>query len=93
VSIFATGEGQTSPAGVDGKPGSDPVPHPILPVIVNIGGQTVTPNYAGGAPGNVAGLMQVNVQIPSGIQTGSAVPVVVQVGNASSQAGVTLAVR
>ena len=93
VSIFATGEGQTSPAGVDGKPGSDPVPHPILPVSVTIGGQTVTPNYAGGAPGNVAGLMQVNVQIPSGIQTGSAVPVVVQVGNTSSQAGVTIAVR
>jgi uncharacterized protein (TIGR03437 family) len=93
VSIFATGEGQTSPSGVDGKPGSDPVPHPILPVSVTIGGQTVTPTYAGGAPGNVAGLMQVNVQIPSGIQTGSAVPVVVQVGNTSSQAGVTIAVR
>ena len=93
VSIFATGEGQTSPAGVDGKPGSDPVPHPILPVSVTIGGQTVTPNYAGGAPGNVAGLMQVNVQIPSGIQTGSAVPVLLQVGNTSSQAGVTIAVR
>jgi uncharacterized protein (TIGR03437 family) len=93
VSIFATGEGQTSPAGIDGKPGSDPVPHPTLPVSVTIGGQTVTPIYAGGAPGNVAGLMQVNVQIPSGIQTGSAVPVLLQVGNASSQAGVTIAVR
>jgi uncharacterized protein (TIGR03437 family) len=93
VSIFATGEGQTSPAGVDGKSGSDPVPHPILPVSVTIGGQTVTPIYAGGAPGNVAGLMQVNVQIPSAIQTGSAVPVVVQVGNTSSQAGVTMTVR
>ena len=60
---------------------------------VTIGGQTVTPIYAGGAPGNVAGLMQVNVQIPSGIQTGSAVPVLLQVGNTSSQAGVTIAVR
>jgi uncharacterized protein (TIGR03437 family) len=37
--------------------------------------------------------MQVNVQIPSGIQTGSAVPVLLQVGNTSSQAGVTIAVR
>ena len=93
VSIFATGEGQTSPGGVDGKPGSDPVPHPILPVSVTIGGQTVTPTYAGGAPGNVAGLMQVNVQVPIGIQTGSAVPVLLKVGNESSQAGVTIAVR
>jgi uncharacterized protein (TIGR03437 family) len=39
------------------------------------------------------GVMQINLVIPSGIQTGSAVPVVVQVGNTSSQAGVTIAVR
>ena len=56
-------------------------------------GQTVRPQYAGGAPGLVAGLMQINVQIPSGIQTGNAVPVVVQVGGASSQPGVTIAVQ
>jgi uncharacterized protein (TIGR03437 family) len=93
VSIFATGEGQTSPAGVDGKPGSGQAPHSILPVSVTIGGQTVTPAYAGGVSGSVAGLMQVNVQIPSGIQTGSAVPVLLKVGNGSSQAGVTIAVR
>jgi uncharacterized protein (TIGR03437 family) len=36
--------------------------------------------------------MQINAQIPSGIQTGTAVPVVVQVGGVSTQAGVTVAV-
>jgi uncharacterized protein (TIGR03437 family) len=69
-----------------------PLSHPLLPVTVTIGGQTVTPQYAGGAPGEVAGLMQVNAQIVSGMQTGVAVPVVVQVGNVSSQAGVTIAI-
>ncbi len=69
------------------------MPHPIVPVLVTIGGQTVAPIYAGGAPGNVAGLMQVNVQIPSGIEAGSSVPVLLNVGNASSQTGVTIAVR
>jgi uncharacterized protein (TIGR03437 family) len=49
--------------------------------------------WAIGAPGQVAGVMQINVAIPSGIQSGSSVPVVVQVGNTSSQAGVTIAVR
>jgi uncharacterized protein (TIGR03437 family) len=49
--------------------------------------------YAGGAPGLVAGLMQVNVQIPAGIETGNAVPVVLRVGSVFSQAGVTIAVR
>jgi len=97
ISIYATGEGQTTPAGVDGKLAPSTVPpyppQPNLPVTVTIGGKNVTPIYAGGAPGEVAGLMQVNVQIPSGIQTGSAIPVTVQVGNASSQAGVTIAVQ
>ena len=37
--------------------------------------------------------MQINVTIPAGTQTGSAMPVVVQVGNTSSQVGVTIAVR
>jgi uncharacterized protein (TIGR03437 family) len=93
VSLYATGEGQTTPSGVDGKPAAVPLPQPSLPVSVTIGGQTVKPQYAGGAPGEVAGVMQINVQIPSGIQAGNAVPVVVQVGSVSSQPGVTIAVR
>ena len=49
-------------------------------------------NFAGGAPGSVQGVIQVNAQIPSGITVGNAVPVVVQVGTSNSQPGVTLAV-
>jgi uncharacterized protein (TIGR03437 family) len=36
--------------------------------------------------------MQINVQIPKGIQTGPTVPAAVQVGNMESQVGVTIAV-
>jgi uncharacterized protein (TIGR03437 family) len=93
ISLYATGEGQTTPAGVDGKPASVPYPYPILPVTVTIGGLSAPVKYAGGAPGLVAGLMQVNVQIPAGIETGNAVPVVLRVGSVFSQAGVTIAVR
>jgi uncharacterized protein (TIGR03437 family) len=59
------------------------------PVTVTIGGQssTLTPTK------KIAGVTQVDAKIPGGIQTGSAVPVVVQVGTTSSQAGVTIAVR
>ena len=45
-----------------------------------------------GAPGLVAGVTQVNVQVPTGIPPGAAVPVFVQAGGASSQTGVTIAV-
>ena len=93
ISLYATGEGQTTPAGVDGKPASLPLPHPNLAVTVTIGGQNAQVQYAGGAPGEVAGLMQINVQIPPGIAQGNGVPVVLQVGNARSQSGVTIAVQ
>ena len=92
ITLYATGEGQTSPGGVDGRIASAPAPKPILPITVNIGGQSVQPQYAGGAPGEVAGVMQINVQVPGGIQAGSAVPITVQVGSVSSQPGVTIAV-
>ena len=43
---------------------------------------------------NIAGVVQIGVKLPVGIQPGSVVPVVVQSsGNTSSQAGVTIAVR
>jgi uncharacterized protein (TIGR03437 family) len=93
ISIFATGEGLTTPPGVDGKIASDPLTQPNLPVSVTIGGRTATVQYVGGAPGEVAGLFQVNAQIPAGVQTDNAVPIVVKIGNLSTQVEVTIAVR
>jgi uncharacterized protein (TIGR03437 family) len=86
ISLYATGEGQTAPAGVDGKVGSTPT-RPVLPVSVMVGGIPAMFQYAGGAPGQVAGLMQVNVQIPDGVRPGGYVPVVLQVGDASTTPG------
>jgi len=93
ISLYATGEGQTTPAGVDGKPATAPYPKPNLPVTVTVGGQDAPVQYAGGAQGLVAGLMQVNIQIPAGTEPGDAVPVVLRVGDAFSQIGVTIAVQ
>ena len=69
-----------------------PSPVPVADVKVTIGGKTANVNFAGGASGSVAGVIQVNAQIPSGITAGGAVAVVVQVGTSNSQPGVTLAV-
>ena len=92
VQLYITGVGQTNPAGTDGLINAAPLPVPVAPVKVTIGGQTATVNFAGGAPGTVAGVIQVNAQIPSGITAGAAVPVVVQVGTSNSQPNVTIAV-
>ena len=93
ISLYATGEGQTTSAGVDGKLATVPYPTPNLPVNVSIGGIVVNNlQYVGGAPGDVAGLLQINVAVPAGVAPGNAVPVVIRVGNVSSQTGVTIAV-
>ena len=77
--------------GVDGKLGTAPLPEPVARVSVTIGGVAAEVRYAGGAPGQIAGTMQVNVVVPGGLS--GAVPLVVTVGSASSQAAVTVAVR
>jgi uncharacterized protein (TIGR03437 family) len=91
ISLFATGEGQTSPPGVDGKTTGTVMPKPLAPVTVQIGGIPANVTYAGGAPGAIAGLMQINAVVPSGV-SGTA-PLIVTVGGVSSQPGVTIVVK
>ncbi|HEY1755514.1 MAG TPA: hypothetical protein VGG72_08970 [Bryobacteraceae bacterium] len=71
-------------SGTGWQSGASAPPKPILPVTVTIGGIPAVVEYAGGASGQIAGLMQVTVQIPSGVQPGGYVPVVLQVGDAST---------
>lgn len=54
---------------------------------VTVGGLPATYQYAGSVEGQVAGLMQVNVQIPAGVQPAGYVPVVLQIGDASTTPG------
>jgi uncharacterized protein (TIGR03437 family) len=91
LSLYATGEGQTLPAGVDGKLGASPLPQPVAAVTATIGGAAAEVRYAGGAPGLIAGVMQVNVVVPAGVSRTAAV--VLTVGGVASQGGVTVAVR
>lgn len=96
VTVYMTGEGQTTPAGVDGTvTPEDPSgwKKPQLPVTATVGGVPATVYYAGSAPGIIAGVMQVNVQIPQSAPTGGSVPMLIYVGNSSTQANVTVAVR
>jgi uncharacterized protein (TIGR03437 family) len=71
--LYATGEGQTSPAGVDGQ--LTPTAYTessIQNVAATVNGVAAVVQYAGSAPGFLSGVMQVNVQIPTGTATGSA---------------------
>ena len=92
VVLWATGEGITDPPGVDGRPAVDVQPKPVAPVTVNIGGFPATVLYAGAAPGYMPGVLQINAQMSPNVPAGN-VLVHVTIGGASSQDGVTLAVK
>ena len=97
VVLYMTGEGQTAPPGVTGQVTTESAtppltPQPILPVTVVVTGQPAFVSFYGEAPGLVAGVMQLNVQVPMDVASGN-VPISVSVGDGSSPAGVTISVQ
>jgi len=96
VMIYCTGGGVTNPPRVDAAITPAPPPLFLLTtqlVSVTIGGTSATVSYSGGAPGYVAGLTQINAQVPAGVTPGTNLSIIVQIGNWQSQPGVTIAVK
>ena len=94
IVLFITGAGQTSPPGVDGliPTDSNDLATPVQTISVTIGGLNATVFYAGNTIGIVSGAAQMNVLVPNGLSPGDQ-PIVVRVGTAQSQPGVTISVR
>ena len=93
IQIFATGGGQTVPASVTGTLAGNSLDTTALPVTVTIRGADAPVTYHGSAPGEVAGVLQVNAVVPPGITPGPAVPILITVGGNQSQSGATIAVE
>jgi uncharacterized protein (TIGR03437 family) len=93
IMIFATGFGQTNPPGLDGQITGATLPQPLLPVSVTIGGLPAQVLYAGAAPGLISGMVQVNCIVPLNSPSGFTVLIILTVGIATSQPGVTLAMQ
>jgi len=93
IRFYATGAGQTDPAGVDGQLTGAAPPKPLLPVSVRIGGQESEVLSAGGAPGFVSGLMEVQIRVSGTVAPGNALPIELVVGTASSQPGLAVSVK
>jgi len=92
VMIYCIGMGQTNPASADGAVTSGTNALATQPVTVTIDGIPAKVDYAGGAPGAVAGLTQINAEVPANAHTG-AVSIAIQVGSYQTQAGVTMVVQ
>ena len=74
LQIYCTGLGATEPAVDEGDPApaAEPLARVNTPVTVTIGGIDAPVSFAGLAP-NFAGLYQVNARVPSGVEPGGAV--------------------
>jgi len=92
LTLYATGEGLTVPPSVEGTPAREPLPRPALPVEVTVGGHPAEVVFAASAPG-YAGLLQINIRLPGIFSPPGVRPVVLRVGGAASQEGVTIAVQ
>jgi uncharacterized protein (TIGR03437 family) len=95
ITVYATGEGQTTPAGQDGRvtpTDGTLLKRPLLPVTATVGGMPAIVEYAGAAPGIVSGVMQVNLRISDSVASGNQ-PVFITVGTVTSQSNVTVAVQ
>jgi uncharacterized protein (TIGR03437 family) len=92
VSIYATGGGQTDPPSADGSLAID-ARSTQLQVKVQIAGEAADVIYAGATPGEPSGILQVNTRIPADVPRGTNVPVLILVGAATSQRGVTVAIQ
>ena len=90
LQIYCTGLGAVTNQPASGTPSpSDPLAMTTTTPTVTIGGLAAQVLFSGLAPGFV-GLYQVNAQLPNGVAGGNAVPVVISIGGAISNA-VTIA--
>jgi uncharacterized protein (TIGR03437 family) len=83
ISIYCTGLGVVTTAVADGTPAPNPPATTAVVPQVTVGNIPARVTFSGLAPG-YAGLYQVNVQIPTGVPTGSAIPVVLTAADVSS---------
>ena len=95
IVLYCTGGGVTTPASADGEVIGLPLrklPQTVA-VTVTVGGVNAVVQYAGAAPGLVAGVTQINAELPAGMAPGIALPVVVKIGDFSSTGSVTVSVK
>ncbi len=93
VVIYCVGLGAvTPPVSAGSIVPYTPLLNATAPVTVTFGTQTVTAAFAGLTPG-LAGLYQVNVNVPAGVTPGNQVPVTISVGGKSSSSTIYMAIH
>jgi endo-1,4-beta-xylanase len=90
LTFYINGAGRVNVPVEDGKPITTPeYPIPVQPLAVLFGNEEGRVEFRGLV---YPGVNQVNVRVPMNAPTGNAVPLLVKVGTATSQPGVTVAI-
>ena len=94
IAFWLTGQGLVNTTLADGtQPTGPPFPTPMLPVSVSLGGVAVPAANIAFDGLVYSGEVQINLLIPTNAPTGSAVPLVVTIGAASSRSDATIAIN
>jgi uncharacterized protein (TIGR03437 family) len=89
--IYANGLGSVTPTIKDGFASTDTVRNTDTKPVVLVGGIPVQVLFSGLS--TFVGVNQINIQLPAGTPTGSAVPIQIQVGGLTSTDKATIAVQ
>ncbi len=92
VSVYFTGGGQTSPAGVTGSVNSEVLKYLLQTPSVTVGGQTAQVAFAGAAPAYVDGLNQLNIRLSTDTPSGSQ-PISITAAGVNSPPVATIAIQ
>jgi trimeric autotransporter adhesin len=94
IVVYMTGGGQTTPPSVTGTvtPNSPFYIIPLADVSATINGVNAPVQFAGAAPGEVTGVIQVNITVPQGV-SGNAQPLVIKINGVASPFGPTVAIQ
>jgi uncharacterized protein (TIGR03437 family) len=94
VAFWLTGQGLVNTTLADGtQPAGPTYPAPMLPVSVSLGGTQIPAANVVFDGLIYTGEIQINVLIPANTPTGSAVPLIVTIGGASSRSDATVAIQ
>lgn len=90
--VYGTGFGLLQSTVSDGQIVTGPVAL-ASPVSATIGGMPAEVLYAGAAPALIAGLTQVNLQVPQGLPSNPYSSIKLSIGGATTPPGVTVSIR
>ena len=93
IAIYCTGGGVTDPVSGDGEVIGGALRRLTQTVTVTIGGVNAAVKFAGAVPGAIAGLTQINAEVPAGLVPSTAAPVIVKIGDWTSTPNVTVAIK